>query len=309
MCFSGGCASLGAAKQLIKAWRKVGMSPKFPALGPFPVGDLLGFGVAIAMLLKSMEPGRHSKDYQQFETIRKLRAGYSNMFMASQDGVFSLRTMGGDKVKHHLTTSPTQSKWFEHFTLGCVRRMGQDVRQDWAITLPTMHALLNLLDKEWLEAPDFTTKELVCSIGAFALIAFCGSFRGPEVFLVDLHGLIKYCMELKDKGQSDHVIIPLLGRFKGEQNSRYHLAPLAAITNSGLQVKLWVERLVEMRRQEGRLHRPAFCSRHGDIIKPYIYQEAIVERLLCIQAAPSSPIPADLDVMEEFGISRPFRRG
>jgi hypothetical protein len=42
--------------------------------------------------------------------------------------------------------------------------MGQDVCQDWVITLSTMHALINLLDKEWLAAPDFATKELVCSI-------------------------------------------------------------------------------------------------------------------------------------------------
>jgi hypothetical protein len=141
------------------------------------------------------------------------------------------------------------------------------------------------------------------------LIAFCRSFRGLEVFLVDLNGLIKYGSELKEKGQSDHIIIPLLGRFKGEQNLRYHLAPLAAITNSGLQVKLWVERLLEMRRREGRPHGPALCDRHGNIIKPYVYQEALAEKLICIQAAPSSPIPADMEVMEEFGLSRSFRRG
>jgi hypothetical protein len=91
------------------------MHTKFPALGPFPVGASLGFGVAIAMLLKSMEPGRHSKNYQQFETIRKLRAGYFNIFMTSQDGVPSLRTMGGGKVKHHLTSSPTQSSGLSIF--------------------------------------------------------------------------------------------------------------------------------------------------------------------------------------------------
>jgi hypothetical protein len=54
-------ASLGAAHQLIKSWQKVDLSPKFPALGPFSAGDSLGFGVAVAMLLKSLEPGRHSQ--------------------------------------------------------------------------------------------------------------------------------------------------------------------------------------------------------------------------------------------------------
>jgi hypothetical protein len=35
--------------------------------------------MAVAMLLKSQELGRYSSNYQQFETVRKLHTGYSNM--------------------------------------------------------------------------------------------------------------------------------------------------------------------------------------------------------------------------------------
>jgi hypothetical protein len=302
-------STLAAAKQMTKLWKQVGVAPNFPALGPFPVGDSLGFGVAIAMLLKSLEPGRYSKEYQQFETIRKLRAGYSNIYMASVEGVTSLRTVGGDRVKHHLTASPTQSLWFERFAQGCVRRMGQDVRQDWAIPLAAMHALVTLLDKEWSEANDFARKELISSLGAFALIAFCGSFRGAEVFLVDLRGLKKYHKDLSESGELNHIIVPLLGRFKGEDNARYHLAPLASVTNSGLRVKLWVERLLEVRMREGRFQGPAFCDRQGHIMESHVYQDAYAERLQVIQSSSTGIIPEDLDVLEEFGISRSFRRG
>jgi hypothetical protein len=187
--------------------------------------------------------------------------------------------------------------------------MGQDVRQDWAITLPAMHALMKVLDKEWQEATDFASKELMGSIGAFAIIAFCGSFRGSEVFLVDLHGLIKYYKELDKLGKTDHLIIPLLGWFKGEQNSRYHLAPMAAMTDSGLCVKLWVERLIDIRGREGRFHGPAFCDRQGGIAQSHIYQEALAERLQAIQMSSPEIISGELDVLEEFGISRSFRRG
>jgi hypothetical protein len=48
-------------------------------------------------LLKSREPGRYAP-YQQFETIRKLRAGFSNVFMASLEGSSSLRTMEESKL-------------------------------------------------------------------------------------------------------------------------------------------------------------------------------------------------------------------
>jgi hypothetical protein len=46
------------------------------------------------------------------------------------------------------------------------------------------------------------------------------------------------------------VIVPLLGRFKGELGTSYHLTPLAA-KKSGINVKLWVDYLLFTRREEG----------------------------------------------------------
>jgi len=141
-------ATLWATKQLLALWQRLGCPPQLPRLGPFPVVDSVGFGVALAMLLRSLEPRRHSKLYQQFETIRKLRAGYSNLYMASCEGSQSLCSVGGDQPKYYLTSSSTQSLWFERFAQGCLRRMGQDVHQDWAIPLPVMYALMQILEEE-----------------------------------------------------------------------------------------------------------------------------------------------------------------
>jgi hypothetical protein len=301
-------ATLRAARQLVQQWNKVGLPPQLPPLGPFPVSDSLGMGVAVAMLLKSLEPGRYSPRYQQFETVRKLRAGFSNIYMASCEGASCLRTVGGDRAKHQLTYSPTQSLWFERFAQGCVRRMGQEVRHDWALPLPVLHGLMAVLDDEWTEATELVVQEQVASLGAFALIAFCGSFRGSEVFLTDLHGLRKGMEDTKRLGR-DHVVIPLLGRFKGEQNSRYHLSPLASVTSSGLQVREWVERLIEVRWQEGRVRGPAFCNKAGEVASSYAYYTGFVERLLVLQAARPELIPSDVDISEQFGLSRSFRRG
>jgi hypothetical protein len=70
-------------------------------------------GGAVAILMKLLEPGKYHSHYQQFQTVRKLRAGFSNIYMASVDGVYSLQTVRENKAKHHLTHSPTQSKWFK----------------------------------------------------------------------------------------------------------------------------------------------------------------------------------------------------
>jgi hypothetical protein len=187
--------------------------------------------------------------------------------------------------------------------------MGQDVRQDWAIPLPAMHASMSLLDTEWTQVEVVVNCKLVASITAYSIIAFCGWFRGSEVFLTDLHRLRKYFHDLHVVGNANHAIIPLLGKFKGELSARYHLAPMATETSSGLRPKLWVARLIEVRERAGRVQGPAFCDVHGEIARALVYEEAIITWLVSIQERFPEIIGKDVNLMEEFGISRSFRRG
>jgi hypothetical protein len=140
------------------------------------------------------------------------------------------------------------------------------------------------------------------------LIGFCGSFRGSEVFLTDLYGLRKL-LEETGKYQQDHLVIPLLGRFKGEQNSRYHLCPMALETSSGLPTQRWVRRLVQVREREGRTHGPAYCDRTGEIARSFEYEAGFIDRLLELQARDPIAITPDVDITEQFGVGRSFRRG
>lgn len=252
-------ATLRGTKQLIALWRVAHIPVELPVRGPFPVGDSFGLRVAIGMLTKSLEPGHYSQFYQQFETIRKLRAAFSNLYMSSVEGVTSLRTMGGETAKMTLTLPPTNSLWFERFVEVCLKRMGQDIRQDWAIPLPVIHILLEMLDNEWHHSVAWVDQHRVTRAGSFAAVAFCGSFRGHEVFRTDLFGLGKYLAEISEK---PFVIIPLLGKYKGEAHQRYHLTPMAAITGSGIQVRTWIKRLVQVQHEVGRSHGPAFGDKH-----------------------------------------------
>jgi hypothetical protein len=186
--------------------------------------------------------------------------------------------------------------------------MGQDVLQDWAIPLPAMHGLIKMLEQEWNQEESESVKEKLASLGAFALIGFCGSFRGSEVFLTDLFGLKKF-LEEADKYGRDHVVIPLLGRFIGEQNSRYHLSPMAKVTSSGLPIQRWVRRLVQVREAEKLTNGLAFCDKAGGIARSFEYEAGFIERLLELQASNPDAIPPDVDITEQFGISRSFRRG
>jgi hypothetical protein len=224
-----------AVRQTVTLLQPLGIQPQYPALGPFPLEDNLGYGVAVAMLLKSLEPGRYDT-YQQFATIHKLRAGYHNVYMSSCLGANSLRSVGGDKAKHYLNTCLTHSGWFEMFALGCLRRMGQEVHQDRAVSLLVMHALMSQFSKEWDATPATNPCQRlwIASLASYCVVCFCGSFRGPEGFLVDLYGLCKYLNTTRHTSELAYVIIPLLGKVKNEHGERYHLTPLCSSTKSGL---------------------------------------------------------------------------
>jgi hypothetical protein len=88
---------LRSVRQMITVCQKVELEPTFPPLGPYPVSNSFGYTVAIAMMVKSLDPGGYAQ-HLQFESIRKLRAMFSNMYMVLRLGTSSLRLFGGDTL-------------------------------------------------------------------------------------------------------------------------------------------------------------------------------------------------------------------
>jgi hypothetical protein len=153
-----------------------------------------------------------------------------------------------------MNHSPTYLLWFGRFKQGCLWRIGQDVWQDWSITLPAMNELMDLLEGEWYTAQNQSMKAMPVVAGPLAVTAFCGSFRGNKVFLVHLFGLNTYLMQLEGR---DYIVVPLLGRFKGALHARYHLQPLVAKTDPGLNVRVWVECLASVKHESRQENGPA----------------------------------------------------
>jgi hypothetical protein len=56
----------------------VGLGGPYEQDGPLPPFDHCGYEVAVLLLLNSRNPGRHSKEYCQWDTIRKIRTAYAN---------------------------------------------------------------------------------------------------------------------------------------------------------------------------------------------------------------------------------------
>jgi len=66
---------------------------------------------------------------------------------------------------------------------------------------------------------------------------------------------------------------------------------------------------VEVWREAGRTHGPAFGGRRGEVLEAGFIEEKIVDILYELRAKSSGVVPQDVDFGEEFGISRSFKRG
>jgi hypothetical protein len=121
--------------------------------------------------------------------------------------------------------------------------------------------------------------------------------------LLDLHGLRLYISEGKEHQVTrPHVIAPLLGRFKNEIGERYHLVLLAPVTQNGIQMRAWLERLINVRESEGRVRGPAFCAEDGKVAYSGTFEAQFHETLEEVQSRRPDLIPVTVDVPEDYGI-------
>lgn len=276
----------------------------FPAMGPFPVEDVFGMGAAIVMLDLSLRPGINDKTVQ-FNTVRKFRSAFSNLRHASARGLEG-STMSNGVKKLTITNCPTYGDWFTRFNKGCHKRMGDVVCPDRALSVPIVIEFLRQLDLEW-DDPLFD-KFKVASEGAFYVIGFCCGLRGEEIPKADLQGILRHWEE---SGRSNpmHVVVALLGRFKGETGLRYHLMPVVARTKSGIEPRKWIGRLLGVYQTMGICHGPFFRSGDGERMRLRDANVFFFSRLEKVQLLRPDLIGLDVEVEEVYGISRSLRRG
>ena len=70
----------------VKLLRLVGVSPNYPPLGPFPLEDSLGYGLAIEMMLQSLSIGKQITGHVAFDTVRKQMLAYTGVWRSAASG-------------------------------------------------------------------------------------------------------------------------------------------------------------------------------------------------------------------------------
>ena len=287
-----------------------GIAPPYPRLGPFPDKDVLGYGVALHMAWDSLEEGQYA-DYKQFSTVRRFRTAHANAWDASVEGGAASALMFASQDRNKLSdlcSGPTRTKWFGRFMRGMKTRMGEIVKQDLALTIDILYRLIELC-RERIREQRGVDQALTISVATYLIICFMASLRGNEGFMVDLVGLKAYIDEGKTGDDLEHVVIPLLGRFKNEPGERYHLLPVATDADSILNPRWWLELLMAVREKQGIKWGPLFCSKEGKVASTSVYEEVFYDLLEEVREEYPKLFTKDTDIREDYGLSRSMRRG
>ena len=291
----------------------IGLSEPLPNRGPFPIGDYNGLGAACLMLMKTLNEGRNAR-HIQYETARKVRSTIGN-FMHTLPGGTGWSTMGaGDRSAMVFTASPTNSYWYKRFLSGCHRRMGDVWIPDRAVTIEEIHVGLEILEKEWKTSPQGQRRLEVALSGALVIVGFCAALRGEEIPQVDVGLIRKYWEEAISYKKAAHVPLAMAGRFKQTNGLfKLYVQPLAETTQSGIQIRLWLERAIRelnVRKVEtGPMFRRS--TKSGKIQRALVGDLDLLFHALWKRIQHQRPdiIPDTVKVDEVYSVRRSLRRG
>eukprot|EP00957_Ditylum_brightwellii_P069282 5259324-Ditylum_brightwellii.AAC.1 len=109
---------------------------------------------------------------------------------------------------------------------------------------------------------------------------------------MELQGLLEHLMnDKKVKKEIQHVVIPLLGEFKGERGECWHLALMADVMTSGF------------RPAEGRTAGPVMCNSKRELLTSSQVEKEFHAQLARVQLSHPLLIDPTIDGAKLYGIS------
>ena len=110
---------------------------------------------------------------------------------------------------------------------------------------------------------------------SYFMICLVTSLRVIKGFMIDAVGLWRHIGKGR-KGPLSHVVIPLMGRYKGETGSIHHLQAVFNNTASKLKVRWWLYRFNNELIRQRRKNVPAFSYEEGNLDPASQCQEIFV---------------------------------
>jgi hypothetical protein len=171
-----------------------------------------------------------------------------------------------------------------------------------------------VLEHAWQEAKAAGDKELMFEIATLAVSVtsgFSSALRGEELGHIRLGDTwTNSCQGLKHP-RKPHILISLLGRFKGVIGRRKHQIPLVPTTASGIENKLWLFRLIAIFEDAevtgGPLLRSTIKARMPARIKDF--DTLLHKYLIIVQETRPDLIEAKVNISKAYSLQRSLRRG
>jgi hypothetical protein len=299
--------------------------PKLQPRGPFMLDDNVGMGLMVDILIKSVIATGRNEAHVQAETLRQLRGTYTKNWDSSPVGVAESASFGRGTGRVRPTACPTQSEFFADAWRGLESRMGSKSKANHGTTVEVLKTVCDNIAFDAEHADTVEEANELWKIGAFLCLSTAGSLRGYETFYMDLEGIRKYIdvgkngvlpkrritkstlLSEKECQELPHVVIPLLGKFKGDNFIDHHLINVASETMSGLRPRWWMEKLFKVLKSEGRTEGPAFATPDGKLASSTNYDSVFRSYLKQVQAT-TDLIKDDEDIDNLYGISRTPRK-
>ena len=310
-------------KENIRVCALIGRTPHLPDRGPMPLEDNVGMGWAVDLLMKSITSKGRITAHIQFDSMRQLRATFTKMWSSSPRAIAEGASFSGNAAKVRFTSCPSQSEWFGDFLVGAEDRMGYDTRKQ--VYLP-IGAIVEQLRRVRRDAEEGSTEQarLLYKFGALIAILTAGSLRGHEGLFLDLAATRKYIdqgrsgviptnvlkraiLSEQECSQLPEVCICLIGKFKGETGERYHSIVVANVSQSGLDTRWWLEKLLEVCAEEGRQTGYAFADALGEPLDTAELNALVRHYLQEMHSDDPERFNLNEDVAR-YGISRTYRK-
>jgi hypothetical protein len=240
----------------------------FPALGPLPIRHVDGVGAAAIQSLKTLDPGI-TEQLVQFATATKITTALGALWEVSVHSKGET-VMVREMTKSYVTSNPVKSQWYERILKGMHKRIGDSVKQDEAISVEQMAALMEAFERDWRKVVgdprrSHAQAREVLFPALFLALAHCGALRGEEVPLMDLDATKEFTASGLEhtKDELKHGVIALHGRFKNEIGEKCHLMPVVRRTKSGLEPAKWIQRVIDWCAETGADRGPVFRKSNG----------------------------------------------
>ena len=311
-------------RELVDNAVRINKTPTLEPRGPFPLVDQVGMGLAVDIIQKSLVTSGRNERVIQAETLRQLRSTFTKNWESSPKGVAESASFGSGQGRVRPTSCPAQSEWYQDFWRGVEKRMGHKSLANHALEMAAMVKCIELIKADASTAESEEDANYLWKVGAFLTVCTTASLRGYEGFYLSLAELRKH--QNKGRGGSvpkrmtknrilseaecrelPHVVLPLRGKFKNEIGIDYHMFNVASETQSGLEPRWWMDKLVAVCESEGRTTGPVFATLSGRLADSSDYDATFRSYLQKVQDT-TGLIDKDFNVHTMFGISRTPRK-